>query len=46
MQKEQTARYWVRNIEVDIDKHVHASTLHALLGSLCNDCEVDVIVGL
>jgi hypothetical protein len=46
MQKERTARYWMRDIEVDSDKHVHASTVHALLGCVCNDCEVDVTVAL
>jgi len=36
----------MRNIKVDFDKHVHASTLHALLGFLWNDYDVDVIVAL
>jgi len=36
----------MRNIKVDFDKHVHASTLHALLGFLCKDCDGDVIVAI
>ena len=34
------------NIKVEFDKHVHGSALHALLGFLCNDCDVDVIVAV
>ena len=33
----------MRDVKGDFDKHVHASTLHAPLGFLCNE---DVIVAV